>query len=35
VTRGVDRVHVLAWQGPMTLTQHLEGERSHGTVIAR
>ena len=34
VRNGVQRVHVLAWQGPMTLSEHLRGERSHGTVIS-
>ncbi len=35
VLRGVSRVHVLAWQGPMTISEHLDGSRRSGTVIAR
>jgi len=33
VARGVRRVHVLAWQGPTTISDHLAGTHSHGTVI--
>ena len=35
VTRGVERVHILAWNGPTTLSEHLSGEQLHGTVIGR
>jgi acetylglutamate kinase len=33
VQRGVGRVHILAWQGAMTISEHLAGTRRHGTVI--
>lgn len=33
VLRGVERVHILAWQGPMTISEHLAGKLTHGTVI--
>lgn len=35
VGRGVERVHILAWQDPMTISEHLAGKRQHGTVITR
>jgi acetylglutamate kinase len=35
VLRGVKRVHVLAWQGPKTISEHLGGHQRHGTVIER
>ena len=35
VLRGVKRVHILAWRGPTTLSDHLAGKVSHGTVITQ
>ncbi|OQB34990.1 MAG: Acetylglutamate kinase [Candidatus Latescibacteria bacterium ADurb.Bin168] len=33
VRRGVGRVHILSWDGAATISEHLAGVRSHGTVI--
>ncbi len=33
VAEGVGRVHVVAWQGPNTITEHLSGALRYGTVI--
>ena len=35
VLRGVERVHIIAWQGSHTLTEHLRAGQSHGTVITK
>lgn len=35
VLRGVERVHIIAWQGPGTISEHLAGRAAHGTVITR
>jgi acetylglutamate kinase len=35
VLRGVGRVHIIAWQGPMTISEHLAGKAAHGTVITK
>ena len=35
VLKGVKRVHILAWKGPMTISEHLAGKQSHGTTITQ